>query len=123
VWLKYMPENASRLLLVDPNPVSRKLRARVLNERGYAVFPARSFDDAISRVKPDAYLAVLVSGDDEQEALDFCERLRSVHPKQLVIVLAQPESYIPEDACPDQVLEGATPMQVAKAVDQALRTA
>ena|ERR687889_721464 len=109
-----------RVLLVDPDPVSRKLRARLLNDSGYAVFPARDAEDAISRIKPGAYQAVLIAGDEEQ-ALEFCEQVRRVHPEQVVIVIAKPDAYIPQEPCPDTVLRGGEPAQVLQTVNAALR--
>jgi CheY-like chemotaxis protein len=73
--------NAPRLLVVGRDPLLRKLRAEVLKTRGYSVFPATDYADALSRGKPGAYDAVLVSGEkNEQEALDFCEEVRSLNP-------------------------------------------
>lgn len=111
-----------RVLLVDPHPVSRKLRARLLNASGYVVFPARDVEEAMSRIKPGAYQAVLIAGDEEQ-ALRFCEQVRLVHPDQVVIVIAEPHAYIPpaKERCPDEVLRGGKPAQVLETVNAALR--
>jgi CheY-like chemotaxis protein len=110
---------ASRVLLVDPDPVSRKLRSRLLNENGYAVFPARNSEDAISRVKPGAYDAVLIAGD-EPKALEFCEAVRRSHPEQVVIIIADPWAYIPQQSCPDEVLRGGGPEGILRTVNSVL---
>src|SRR3954468_17275359 len=61
-------QNPHRLLLVGRDALLRKLRAEVLKRCGYWVFPATDHADAITRCKPGAYDAVLVSGEeDEQE--------------------------------------------------------
>jgi hypothetical protein len=110
---------ASRVLLVDPDPVSRKLRSRLLNESGYAVFPARDSEDAISRVKPGAYDAVLIA-EDERRALAFCEQVRRADPEQVVIVIAEPWAYIPQQPCPNEVLRGGSPKDILRTVNAVL---
>ena len=86
------------------------------------MFPARDVEEAMSRIKPGAYQAVLIAGDEEQ-ALRFCEQVRLVHPDQVVIVIAEPHAYIPpaKERCPDEVLRGGKPAQVLETVNAALR--
>src|SRR3954469_15070453 len=115
------PGTAPRLLIVGRDPLLRKLRAEVLKTRGYSVFPATDHADALSRCKPGAYDAVLVSGEeDEPEALDFCEEVRRFNPNQICIVIARPNVYIPGDACPDDVVENGHPSELIASVQAAL---
>jgi hypothetical protein len=110
-----------RLLLVGRDSLLRKLRAEVLKSRGYTVFPATDPDDALTRCKPGAYDAVLVSGEeDEQEALDFCEQVRHLNPNQVVIIIVRPNVYIPGDSCPDEVAENGSPSELLRTVQSAL---
>lgn len=113
--------NGLRLLIVGRDPLLRKLRAEILKLRGYAVFPATDYADALSRCKPGAYDAVLVSGEEsEQEALDFCEEVRGLNPNQIVIVIARPHVYIPGDSCPDDVIENGHPSELLASLEAAL---
>lgn len=110
-----------RLLLVGRDALLRKLRAEVLKRCGYSVFPATDHEDAITRCKPGAYDAVLVSGEeDEHEALEFCEEVRRTNPEQVVIVIARPNVYIPGDSCPDDVVENGRPTELIESVKAAL---
>lgn len=114
-------QSGYRLLLVGRDPLLRKIRADVLKRCGYAVFPATDYEDALSRCKPNSYDAVLVSGEDnEQEALDFCEEVRTLNPNQIVIVIARPHVYIPGDSCPDDVVENMHPTELIESVKAAL---
>jgi DNA-binding response OmpR family regulator len=110
-----------RLLLVGRDPNLRKLRAEVLKRCGYSVFPATDYEDALTRCKPDAYHAVLISAeDDDKEALEFCESVRELNPKQVVIVIARPNVYIPSDSCPDHVVENLRPTELIESLKAAL---
>ena len=117
-----MPALGSRrLLLVGRDSLLRKLRAEVLKTRGYAVFPATDYDDALTRCKPGAYDAVLISGEEgQQEALDFCEEVRKFNPDQIVIVIVRPNVYIPGDSCPDEVAQDGSPNELLRTVQSAL---
>jgi len=44
-----------RVLLVDPDPLLRRLRAEVLRQAGYRVFPSTDLEAALTRVKPGAF--------------------------------------------------------------------
>jgi DNA-binding response OmpR family regulator len=112
---------SKRLLVVGRDPLLRKLRAEVLKSRGYSVFPATDHADALTRCKPGAYDAVLVSGEEnEKEALDFCEEVRQLNPDQIVIVIARPHVYIPNDACPDEIVQDSHPVELIASVQAAL---
>jgi len=114
-------QRTPRLLVVGRDPLLRKLRADVLKQRGYDVFPATDYADALTRCKPGAYDAVLISGEEnEQEALDFCEQVRGFNPEQVVIVIARPHVYIPGDSCPDDILETPHPKELIASVQAAL---
>jgi DNA-binding response OmpR family regulator len=116
-----VPQSGQRLLLVGRDPLMRKIRADVLKRCGYSVFPATDYEDALSRCKPEAYHAVLVSAeDDEQEALDFCEEVRKLNPHQVVIVIARPNVYIPGDSCPDDIVENIQPTELIESLRAAL---
>ena len=114
-------QRTSRLLIVGRDPLLRKLRAEVLKQRGYDVFPATDYSDALTRCKPGAYDAVLVSGEEnEQEALDFCVEVRGINPEQIVIVIARPHVYIPNDSCPDDIVENSHPTELIASLQAAL---
>jgi CheY-like chemotaxis protein len=118
--LSSAPRN-QRLLVVGRDALLRKLRAEILKTQGYSVFPATDYADALTRCKPGAYDAVLVSGEpDEQEALDFCAEVRGVNPNQIVIVITRPHVYIPGDSCPDEVVENGRPTALIASVEAAL---
>jgi len=114
-------KGSGRLLVVGRDPLLRRLRAEVLKNCGYAVFPATDYDDALTRCKPGAYDAVLVSGEEsEREALDFCEEVRRINPDQIVLVIVRPHVFVPGDACPDEVVENGRPTELIASVEAAL---
>ena len=109
-----------RILLVDDDVFHRKLRSEILTRSGYDVYPATDYEDALFRCKPGTYDLVLVSGQrDEKAALEFCQKVRSLNPEQIVIVLAKPFAYIPDEACPDDVVTDG-PRELLATVKQAL---
>ena len=113
--------NPKRLLLVGRDPLLRRLRADVLKTCGYSVYPATDYRDALTRCKPGAYDAVLVSGEeDREEALDFCQEVRRFNPDQIVLVIVRPHVYVPGDACPDDVVENGRPVELIASLEAAL---
>ena len=114
-------DNSKRLLVVGHDPLLRRLRAEVLKKCGYTVFPASDYDDALSRCKPGAYDAVLVSGEeDKDEALAFCEQVRTFNPDQVVLLIIRPNVYVPGDSCPDEIVENGRPSELISSVREAL---
>lgn len=114
-------KSGQRILVVGRDPLLRRLRAEVLKTRGYAVYPASNYDDALTRCKPGSYDAVLVSGEEDKDAaLEFCEKVRQFNPQQVVLVIVRPHVYLPADACPDDVVENGRPVELIKTLESAL---
>jgi CheY-like chemotaxis protein len=114
-----MQNKAKRVLLVGDDELLRMTRNHILQNAGYVVDTAATLDDALARCCTEHFDAVLISGQSQEHALKECERIRSAKPDQLVIVIAQPNCYIPPDACPDKVVE-ADPKEMLQGIDSAL---
>jgi CheY-like chemotaxis protein len=115
-----MGVNRHRILLVDDDPLLRRIRAEILAHHGYSVCQAENLDDAIARCEPGAYDLVLLNGqEDESAAIETCEELKRLNPDQVVIVLALPTAYVPADSCPDDVVSEG-PRELLVRVEAAL---
>jgi DNA-binding response OmpR family regulator len=75
-----------KILLID-NASDRKERIRALSQRGFAVFPALKMEEARSRCTRGGYDLIVVHAEgDSQQALEFCDQLRSQCPKQSLLM-------------------------------------
>jgi DNA-binding response OmpR family regulator len=79
--------NSVRKILLIDNASDRKERIRALSERGYSVFPALKMEEARSRCTRGGYdLIVVHTGGDLQQALEFCDHIRSQCPNQPLLM-------------------------------------
>ena len=71
-----LPRQKKKILLLDDDPVSRKLRALTLVVNGFEVYGAASVDDARARLRPSKFDLVLVDcKHDAKGAQQFCQDL------------------------------------------------
>jgi CheY-like chemotaxis protein len=93
------------ILLLEPDPILRQLRAEILKARGYVVYRAGSVNEAFALAKPNTIdLAVIGSTIDPQIGVDFCDELKRHNPKQKVLALtSRMGAYVGPDICPDDV--------------------
>jgi DNA-binding response OmpR family regulator len=81
--------NSQRILLID-NANDRKDRINALKQRGYSVFPALRMKEARSRCMRGGYdLIVVNAGDEEQQAIEYCDNIRKQCPRQQVLLCTQ----------------------------------
>ena len=81
-----------KILLIDKAP-DRKDRINALKNRGYAVFPALSMEEARSRCMRGGYdLIVLNANGDHQQSVEFCDDIRRQCPRQQLILCTDAES-------------------------------
>jgi DNA-binding response OmpR family regulator len=79
--------NSPRKILLIDNAPDRKERIRALSGRGYTVFPALKMEEARSRCTRGGYdLIVVHAGEQQEQALAFCEELHSQCPKQPLLM-------------------------------------
>ena len=79
--------NSPRKILLIDNAPDRKERIKALSDRGYAIFPALKMEEARSRCTRGGYdLIVVRAGEQQEQALAFCEDLRANCPKQLLLL-------------------------------------
>jgi DNA-binding response OmpR family regulator len=77
-----LPRQKKKILLLDDDPVSRKLRALVLVVNGFEVYGAASVDDARARLRPNGFDLVLVDcKNDAKAAQQFCQDLKKMDGK------------------------------------------
>lgn len=82
----------SKVLLID-NASDRKTRIKALADHGYSVFPALRMNEAQSRCTRGAYdLIVVNAGDNQEQALEFCDQIRKQCPKQLLLMTSDATS-------------------------------
>jgi len=84
-----LPRQKKKILLLDDDPVSRKLRALVLVVNGFEVYGANSVDDARARLRPAKFDLVLVDcKHDAKGAQQFCQELKKYDGKLRYAVLS-----------------------------------
>ena len=80
-----------RILLID-KAFDRKQRINALKARGYAVFPALKMEEARSRCLRGGYdLIVVNAGDEQEQAVEYCDEIRRQCPMQLIVLLGNAE--------------------------------
>ncbi|HZP24361.1 MAG TPA: hypothetical protein VFB04_12990 [Terriglobales bacterium] len=81
-----------KILLID-RALDRKERINALKNRGYAVFPALSMEEARSRCMRGGYdLIVINANGDHEQSVQFCDDIRRQCPKQQMILCTDAES-------------------------------
>jgi CheY-like chemotaxis protein len=84
-----LPRQKKKILLLDDDPVSRKLRALTLVVNGFEVYGAASVDDARARLRPAKFDLVLVDCKrDTKGAQQFCQELKKYDGKLRYAVLS-----------------------------------
>lgn len=75
-----------RILLID-KALDRKERINTLKNRGYTVFPTLRMEEARSRCLRGGYdLIVVNAGDEQEQAMQYCDEIRRQCPNQLVLM-------------------------------------
>lgn len=84
-----------KILIIDDSR-DRKTRIAALKERGYMVYPARKLAEARNRCKPGSYhLIVVNAGEDQDAAVELCDAILRLAPKQPVMMMVGPEATPP----------------------------
>jgi DNA-binding response OmpR family regulator len=94
-----------RILLLEPDPVLRQLRAEILKTRGYVVYRAGSVNEGFALARANTLdLAIVGSTIDPALGTEFCDELKRHNPEQKVLAIAGRNSaYSEADTCPDDV--------------------
>jgi len=85
-----------KVLLIDPHQRAREVRARVLRSRGIEVDATDSLQAARSLWRPRAYDLILLDarGHLPGEARDFYLEIKHADPRERVIFLVGPPTYL-----------------------------
>jgi DNA-binding NtrC family response regulator len=85
-----------KVLLIDPHQRAREVRARVLRSRGIEVDATDSLQAARSLWRPRAYDLILLDarGHLPGEARDFYLAIKHASPRERVILLVGPPTYL-----------------------------
>ena len=113
--------NSPRILLID-KAGDRKERINALKSRGYSVFPTLRMEEARSRCLRGGYdLIVVNAGDEQEQALQYCDDLRSQCPNQQLLLCSTAQTGRDFQVAPDvQSLVSAVESKLgAKAQDLA----
>ncbi len=94
-------QKLSILLVTGNDDTYRKM---LLESHGYSVTPAQP-DEVLSALHSADFHLVLVATDGGlAEWPDFCEQIKSSHPKMRIGVVAQRGLHFPFEACADVVI-------------------
>jgi DNA-binding response OmpR family regulator len=93
-----------RILLVDSQPYQH--RELVLKAGNFLVTSVPSLAAARATFIPHHFSLVLIVTDAlDGDPLQFCEHLKQLDSSQTVALLSGPHVYLPNDSCPDDVIE------------------
>lgn len=86
-----------RILLIDQNLTTQKLRATVLRNYEIEVHAASNLTDAASFWKTQSYdLVLLAASESSQEAAAVSAQIRAIHPRQRIGLLVGPPAFVQE---------------------------
>jgi len=110
-------EQQRSILIIDNGHRDRRReRTAILNNAGYKVHPARSFEQSLSRVGSGSYDLVIANTDGAvEDAVKFCQDVKRNYPRQLLLLIKPANTEIGEgiDAAandPKSLLERAQAM-------------
>lgn len=88
--------NDKKVLLIDPHQRARDVRASVLRSRGIEVDATDSLLSARSLWRPKLYDLILLDapGHNPGEALDFYVEIKHASPRERVVFLVGPPTYL-----------------------------
>lgn len=96
-WAMYLYNDHRRILLIDQNLTTQKLRATVLRNYEIEVHAASSLTDAASFWKTHSYdLVLLAASQNSEEAVTLSAQIRAIHPRQRIGLLVGPPAFVQE---------------------------
>jgi hypothetical protein len=78
-----------RILVVSHDPVLRDSRSALLLSAGYAVSAAGRDEDAMALMETNSFDVVLIGRNSHWPKKGLDERVRALHPHQLIVKIAQ----------------------------------
>jgi DNA-binding response OmpR family regulator len=103
--------NSPRKILLIDKASDRKERIGLLKANGYAVFPALRLEEARSRCMRGGYDLIVVNAEGQpQEAVQFCDTMRTACPSQPLLMCIPAEGEVAGrdyvvSAAPDALLQ------------------
>jgi DNA-binding response OmpR family regulator len=95
----------NRILLVERDSTLRDLRARILQMNGFRVHSQETIAQARSAWRPGEFDLVLINWEHHpDEAVAFCEELKSQDKNLNYVILRSAARYIPRNECSDAVI-------------------
>lgn len=92
------------ILLLDDTSQTRAVRAEHLTRLGFQVQTATAFEEAKRLWRRNRYVLVLFAVTrDLHRATEFCQEIKTEHPRQMVGMLVPPKSLLPPTRCPDLI--------------------
>lgn len=87
-----------RILLIDHNDPRRATRVLLLQEQGYEVVTADSYQAVEGHIREAAFDLVIVETDDIKKAvIAYGERLRGIEPQLPILVLSDLGLFLPKE--------------------------
>jgi CheY-like chemotaxis protein len=95
--MTHLHSDHRRILLVDPNPSKRNLRASILKNYEIEVHTAGSMLDAASFWTTNSYDLVLLAAQENSEAaIALSVKIRGINPRQRIGLLVGPPAFVQE---------------------------
>jgi two-component system, chemotaxis family, chemotaxis protein CheY len=90
-----MNQDAKTALVVEDDPLNREMVVTLLEDRGYAVFPAEDGDDGLTILEKNGPVDVVISDIfmPKREGVSFIRALRSRYPDVKVVAITGAVNY------------------------------
>ena len=114
-----------KVLLIDPHQRARDVRASVLGSRGIEVDATDNLQAARSLWRPKVYDLILLDarGDISGEALDFYLEIKHANPRERVVFLVGPPTFLSVTWPTEVMAREKEPQQWAETVRRFLTAA
>jgi len=106
-----------RILVVSHDPALRDSRSALLLRAGYAVSAVGQDDDAMDLMAKNSFDVVLIGRNSHWREQGLDERVRAVHPQQVIVKIAQ--AWEPVSVFCSRITD-SVPAHVLEAVQEAL---
>ena len=86
------------------------MHGSVLQSQGYEVDVVGSIAEGRAHWEAGKYdLVLIMVNGNLSKAIEFCEDLKKAHPQQRIALLAGWHTYVPDESCPDEVIDRGEP--------------
>src|SRR5438874_709797 len=110
-----------RVLLIDHHDARRETREALLQQAGYEVVTAESFEAVEGQLREVGFdlVIIAVKGNADRESLAYSQRLRVASPQLPILALSDRGIFLPKESLV-AVLESGQPLQLIAAIARLL---